>query len=259
MEQFCKLCKVGTDIKKSHAIPDSIFKSIFRKNHGKAIKFDNNKDDISYSSESWWEYQLCEKCERLLNQSYENYSLKVLRGQSINFCKSEYGLTYSDIDLNKFNMFFLSIFWRAANSGRSAYKNIVILDKDNCFLRNALLHNIKIPVSRLSVKIERLIDKTPEGGFTQESLKELMISPFHRIYKTHKTNHVSVCFVFEGFFIQISIPGLNLKERIKPGVINKSKRVLFIPNLNMFSIEEIKQLLVEGYRKNIFGHSRIKT
>jgi hypothetical protein len=259
MEQVCKLCKVGTDIKKSHAIADSVFKKIFRVNSGKAITFSNDEEDISYSNDSWWEYQLCGDCETHLNQSYEKYSLQVLRAQTGNFCKSEYGLTFSDVDLHKFNMFFLSIFWRAANSGHSAYKNVVMLDQDNEFLRDALLHNRKVPISRLSVKVERLIDKTLEGGFTPESLKELIISPFCRIHETHKTNHVSVCFIFEGFFIQIFMPGLKLKNRVKSGVINEPKRILSIPYLDLFNIKEIEQLMVEGYSKHINGQSRIKS
>jgi hypothetical protein len=259
MGQVCKLCLVGTDIQKSHAIADSVFKKIFRANSGKAITFSRDEENISYSSDSWWDHQLCSSCETLLNINYEKYSLQVIRAQKGIFNKTEHGLTFSGVNLHIFNMFFLSIFWRAANSGHKAYKNVVMLDKDNEFLREALFHNRPVPISRFSVKIERLIDRTTQGGFTMESLKELIVSPFCRIHETHKINNVSVCFIFEGFFIQIYMPGLKLKNRTTAGVINKSKIILSTPYLDLFSIKEIEALMVEGYSKHINGQSRVKS
>jgi hypothetical protein len=259
MPQVCKLCQIGTDIQKSHAIADSVFKKIFRGDSGKAITFSRDSEDITYSSDSWWDHQLCSCCEKKLNENYEKYSLQVLRGHKGEFSRTENGLTFSDIDLHKLNMFFLSIFWRAANSGHDAYKNVVILDSDNEYLRQALLHDEKVPISRLSVKIERLIDRTLEGGFSLETLRSLIISPFCQIHEDRKLNHVSVCFVFEGFYIQVYMPGLKLKQRAKPGVVNKSKRMLQVPYVHIFDIDGIMDLFVDGYGKYVEGKSKVRS
>ncbi|MEQ6889187.1 hypothetical protein ABE957_10930 [Halomonas sp. CS7] len=256
--QVCKLCRSGTDIKKSHAIADSVFKRIFRVNSGKAIAFSRDEEDVYYSSDSWWDNQLCGECEDRLNEKYERYSLQVLRAQKGVFNRSEHRLIFSDVNLHKLNMFLLSIFWRAANSGHVAYKNVVILDGDNEYLREALLSDRQVPISRISVKIERLIDKTREGGFSLKQLKDIVISPFCRIYGADKTKHISVCFVFEGFFVQVFVPGLKLKQRAAAGVIHKSQRFLSVPYLHLFDIEEVVELMVDGYCKHAEGKSNIK-
>jgi hypothetical protein len=255
----CKLCCETADLQKSHTIADSIFKRIFRNNSGKAITFSRDEDYITYSNDSWWEHQLCSGCEMHLNLEFEQYSMQVLRGSQGIIQKSNSGISFSQIDLNKLNTFFLSIFWRAANSGHPAYKNVVMLDRDNEYLRQSLKNNTPVPVNRFTVTISRLIDRTEQGGFNIDTLKQIIVSPFCRTRETSKNNNVSTCFVFEGFFVEIFVPGLKIKERNKAGVIRKSKRFLKVPYVSIFDINEIVELMVDAYGKHINGKSRIKS
>jgi hypothetical protein len=73
------------------------------------------------------------------------------------------------------------------------------------------------------VKISRLIDLTKTGGFSLDNLKALIVSPFCRVHEDKRVRHISVCFAFEGFFIEIFMPGLKLKRRNELGVIHLKK------------------------------------
>lgn len=254
----CKLCEQHKDLQRSHAVGDSIFKKIFRKNSGKAISLSDGDQDIAYSSDSWTEYQLCKSCERYLNNEYEQYSLGVLRGKNVNISKTKIGILFSNVDLQKLNMYFLSILWRSANSGHPSYRNAVMFEDDNDYLRASILQNKPVPLRRFSVKICRVVDLSPEGGFTDFDLKGVILSPICRTQDKDKVNRISVCFMFEGFFIEIFMPGLKMEKRNQYGIIRKSKSQLVAPYLNIFDIPEMFDLMVLNYGKYAEGKSRVK-
>lgn len=255
----CKLCNELKNLQISHAVGDSVFKKIFRENSGKAISITSGKEAIGYSSDSWAEHQLCEDCEKTINLKYENYSLGILRGKGCTLSKSSLGLSFSGLNQHRLIMYFLSIYWRAANSHHPSYRNIEILEKDNEYLRSAIFNNLKIPSGKFSIKVSRVIDLSESKGFTPESIKKLIVSPFCRIHKGFKGENVSVCFMFEGFFIEIYLKALKINQRNKHGVLSKAKGNLVVPYLNIFDIEEVVELLITGYGKHIEGNSRIKT
>lgn len=254
----CKLCNQQKDLQISHAVGDSIFKKIFRTNSGKGISLTSGDEAIGYSSDSWSEHQLCLDCEKLLNIEYEQYSLGVLRGKHCQLSKMDLGLTFKELDQHKLIMYFLSIYWRAANSGHSAYKNVVIIDSDNEYLRNSILNNTKIPAGRFSIRVSRVIDLSKSGGFSPDSIKQIIVSPFCRVYENSKPENVSICFMFEGFFIEIYVKGLKLKDRSKYGVLAKTKKLLVVPYLNLFDIKEVVELMVKNYGKYVEGNSKVK-
>ena len=256
---LCKLCQKQKSLKISHAVGNSVFKRIYKQNSGTAITLTSGDEDIHYSNDSWAEYQLCGKCESLLNTNYERYSLGVLRGVNIEIRKTTIGVSFENINQSKLILYFLSILWRAANSTHPAYKNVVITDSDNELLRNSILNNLKISSGNFSVKVNRVVDLTrSEKKFTPQSIKEFIVSPFCRIYEDTKVNNVSVCLMFEGFFIEIFMPALKLKERNRVGVLNKNKKIFITPYLNLFEIDEVVDLMAKNLGKYIDGKSKIK-
>lgn len=253
----CALCLTVTDLRRSHAIPDSVFKRISKENNGQAISF--NDDDTSlvdYSSDSWWEYQLCSSCEQHLNLSYEQYSLSVIRAGKGKILKHDFGVTFSEIDTLKLQLFFLSIFWRAANSKNEAYQNVYIPEPWNNDLRLHLLNKTRVPLLFMTVKISRLIDRSAKDGFSLKTLKKVIASPFFRKLPNRK---FSFCFLFEGFFIEIFMPGFTQNQRVAKGVINPLNNIMVAPYLNIFDIPEILNLLVAGYQKNLNKNVKFTT
>ena len=249
MQGKCKLCLDPTILKKSHAIADSVFKRILRANAGKGITLTLDDEYIAYSSDSWWEYQLCETCEGKLNREYENYSLRVLRGAVGKVTKLDRGISFNGINQYKLNMFFLSILWRASVSRHQAYSAVSLGSQINEYFRSSFCYNRKIPVGTVSVSVSRLFDGSKSGGFSLNSLKGLIVSPFY--------NGKEFCYAFEGFYIRISLPGVKLTERTKVGVIRPTKNILLVPFINIFDIPELSQLMVKNYAKHIEGKSRI--
>ena len=255
----CALCLTTADLRRSHAIPNSVFKRVSKENNGQSIRF--NDDDTSlvdYSSDSWWEHQLCSDCEQHLNFRYEQYSLSAIRGGKGKgkFAKHDFGVTFSEIDTLKLQLFFLSIFWRAANSKNEAYQKVYIPEPWNNELRLHLLNKTRVPLRFMTVKISRLIDRSTDNDFSLSTLKNFIASPFFRKLPNRK---FAFCFLFEGFFIEIFMPGYTLKQRTAKGVINPLSKIIAAPYLNIFDIPEILNLLVAGYKKNLEGKVKFAT
>lgn len=66
------------------------------------------------------------------------------------------------------------------------------------------------------------------------------------------------CFVFEGFYIQIYIPGIKLKERKSFGVLQSKNTSAFIPYLNIFDIPQLVELMEKSYGKHKSGLSKVR-
>ncbi len=52
MLKICRLCNEKKELRQSHAIPDSIFTVIFRRNSGKAILLTSDDREIKYINDS---------------------------------------------------------------------------------------------------------------------------------------------------------------------------------------------------------------
>lgn len=249
----CALCLVTTELSKSHIIPNSVFRRILQENQGKAITFSDDKQSpIKYSSDSWWEYLLCCDCESLLNAHYEGYSIALLRGSQGRVTRGNHGVTIREANLQRFQLFLMSVYWRAAVSSHPSYSTIFITEPFGSEIRKALKNDCPIALRLATIKISRLIDYT-EGGFSLSVLKSLIISPFAR----RVTSGFSFCFLIEGFFIEIFTPGLRHKSRSQKGILHPDKPVFLIPYLHIFDVPEIFNLMMSGYGKHINNNSNI--
>lgn len=255
--KLCEMCKNEAILQSSHAIPDTVFRRILRENSGKLIVVPGGgSDPVHYSSDTWDTEQLCKNCEALLNTNYESYSIRVLRGKVGTVTKHASGVTFENVETRKLANFFISIFWRAANSKHESYSKVYIPDPWNDQIRAMLSANEAVPRSLVTVKIFRLCDRTKKGGFTQENLKSMLVSPFPRRYRR---GYYSFCFILEGFFIEVFIPGLRSKPRRARGVLSNRVRFVMAPFLNIFDVPELQECLVEGYRKYIEGSVTFKS
>lgn len=252
----CKLCNNDRELKNSHIIPDAMFHRILKANNGWAITFqDDTESRVKRSSESWSEHLLCADCEGYLNEEYEQYSISVLRNalNSVEISKNENGILFKNMLGVKFQLFLISIMWRAAVSSLEVYSKVELLPLWAEEIRNSLFNHRKIRTSLVDIKISRLHDKT-KNGFTQKNLKNILVSPFLR---KHETN-ISHCFLLEGFFVEFFLPGLKSKEKNKSGMIKPNKNILLIPYINIFNISEVVSLLAIALGKHFIGKSTIK-
>lgn len=251
----CALCRNEKELKRSHVIPDSIFKRLFRGSSGKAISFKNDEDSwVRYSSDSWWDYLLCEECEKLLNDNYECYSLALLRGANGKAEKNNSGVSFSQANMSKLQLFVISIFWRAAISNISEYQKVYIPEPLRDEIRESIYLGNCITIARATVKLSRLRDCTP-NGFSEANLKKWIVSPFFR----QTDNRFTFCFLLEGFFVEIMTPGVRFNERHNTkGIIYPNYDGFLAPYLSVFDVPELVELLVAGFKKNVEGKVRIK-
>lgn len=250
----CKLCLRSTTLCDSHALPNSLFNYILRKNDGKAIVIvDDAHTPIRYSSDTWDVQLLCADCERLLNQRYDAYGMSVFRGHQGKVILDSVGVNLLRIDRRRLRMFFLSVLWRISVSSHPNYSNIdlpFLWEED---LRSALLEGKPITQSRYTVAVYKMRDSTPEGGFDGESLRNFIMSPFGRSFG----NLMSVCYPFMGFFVETFLPKVPHKYAKRPGVLHGLSPVFRAPFVEVLEVPEIMSMMVCGLGKHLNGESRV--
>ena len=253
---FCKLCGLLKPICKSHAIPNSIFKSLFRENSGKGITLSDIKDQsIEYSSDSLADDLLCSDCESQLNRNFDAYGLDLFRGhhKDVKIIKLDDVVVFRGFIPDKINGFLLSILWRAAISNHPVYSKIkTILSLDDIHILHDLSRSINTnKLKKFSIRIKRLNDKT--GGFTESSFRGLIVPPFIR----HKEAGISICFSFLGYLFEIFVKIHNKSIKKSLGTLSNSTNIT-IPKIEISEIPEIFQLFVQNYGKYHNGLSNIK-
>lgn len=251
----CKLCEQQSNLQMSHAIPDSFFRRLFSHASGKAIQLNGSKR-IKYTSDSLQTEQLCSDCERTINENYEKYSIAVFRNEFKNVKRTEYGIIFDEVDTSKITIFFLSILWRAAASNHESYGQAVFPSsflKDGTVdrLKDAILNGLPIPVNKFSLKIERLYDRSNE--ISLEMMKGIIITPFYRQHK--KTRKIEVCFLIEGFFVTVIMPGLNFKERKSERLIDIKSSKFIAKYKNFLSDQTLLRIFIEAKAKHESGMS----
>ena len=226
MLRKCRLCQLDKDLENSHAIPNSYFKRIFRQNNGKGKLLTPGVVEGKNTSESFATSQLCNDCEKHLNETYEKYSIDALRGKHGNTKTTSHGVTFSNINVNTLRMFFISIFWRAAISDHQAYDQAVMPEEfyhndTSEIIRAAIKDNNIISSNLISIKLSRLTDNL--YGFSNTVLKDFILLFFHRPYVN--SNKVSVNFVIEGFLVTIIMPGLSVSEKRKDNILDRKSSI----------------------------------
>lgn len=249
----CRLCRLNKPLCNSHALPDSLFKYILRKNSGKAIVVNSDKNTpVHYSSDTWSDKLLCNSCEAKLNASFDDYGMKVFRGHKGSIVPENLGVNIVGVDASRLRMFFLSILWRVSISRHNSYKNIDLPYAWEEDLRLALEIGRKIPESRYHVALFKLHDPTPQGGFNNEALRSFISAPFAR----RARDFVAICFPFLGFYIEIYMPKLPKKYSNRPGILHRGT-VHFAPYMDALEIPEIMEIMVNGLRKHEDGLSKV--
>jgi hypothetical protein len=251
---LCRLCLESRPLCKSHALPDSIFNYILRKNSGKAIVITDDKETpVQFSSDTWEVELLCADCERKLNKKYDDYGLAVFRGHEGSTLREAEGIRFLKINQKQLRMFFLSLLWRISISTHPSYSNIDLPFAWEEDLRNAFHLDMPIPESRYTVAVYKMRDSTPVGGFNNEAIRGFICAPFGRSYGSF----ISVCFPFLSFFVEVFFPKVPKPFEKNNAVLRGRSPVFVAPYVELLDIPEIMQLLVRGIEKHHAGLSRV--
>lgn len=145
----CKLC--GKDerlLKKSHIIPEFMYKGLFDSKHS-MVKLDlsgKKKPSLIYTG-IYEKNILCQRCDNELLSKYESYAAIIYFGgfnfgkQRPNYKHIGYMLTrVEEVDYKKLKLFYMSVLWKLHITSRQEFKNIDVGDKEQR-LRNMLLND----------------------------------------------------------------------------------------------------------------------
>jgi hypothetical protein len=251
---ICALCRQHEELKQSHIVPNSVFRRIKRGNHGKLIKLSDATDGpVHHSIDSWCEYLLCKKCEHTIGR-YEKAALEALRGERKGSAHiHEAGITFRAFDYATLKLFFTSLLWRAHVSTLVEYSKVGLLPHTADDARKSLLAGRALRSVDLGCRLSLLFDPTP-NGFSQDSIKQLIVSPFSRV----KSSFVSFVFVFEGYVIEFYVPRARRRHSDKHGFLRRTT-VWYVPKVNIFDIPELVELLVSGYEKAARGDVKLSS
>jgi hypothetical protein len=251
---ICKLCLEYRPLCDSHALPNSLFNYILRKNDGKAVVIaDDANTPVQFSSDTWDVELLCVDCERSMNEKYDAYGLAVFRGHEGAALRESEGVRLVRIDRKRLRMFFLSVLWRISVSSHPNYSNIDLPVPWEEDLRSAFHNGRPIHDSRYTVAVYKMRDTTPEGGFSNEDLRGFIMAPFGRRYDSF----ISVCFPFLGFFVETFFPKVPERFAKRRGVLHGRSPVFLAPYVEVLDVPEVMQLLVRGLEKHRAGLSRV--
>jgi hypothetical protein len=250
----CHLCENLAELRDSHAIPDAHFRPMLREGQGAAITtVDDASTPIGRSSDTWSTDQLCDACERLLNEEYDGYGIAVFKGKKGYAIPNAEGISLRDIDSGRLRTFLLSVLWRMSTSVHRAYLNAHLPAGIKEELRITFLARGRYTGSKLHVSIQRLHDSTPQGGFAPEDFRSIVMSPFIR----RGIKHYAVCFLMFGFLVQVFVPSLSARERRAAHLISTDSAIVFAPRLEFVDFPELFSLGVNSLRKQVHGLSQL--
>jgi len=239
--QICKLCGIPKKlIRKSHIIPDFMYKGMFDENHKLVLQpfRQGTVEKWEIKNPSDGEYEgglLCEECDNiLLGHHYEDYASRVMYGGQLleNECPifqrniSQHGIEFikcKGLNYHKYKLFLLSILWRAGISTRPFFSEIKLDPIHENEIRKMLLSKDAGEVSKYPIFILSY-------GNNLRLPKQLIAQP-RQITATSELKSYS--FMINGylyfFYLNESIsvlPPFVTEETIKP---NNELNIIIVP------------------------------
>ncbi len=166
----CKLCKKRAKlIRKSHIIPNFMYKGLFDANN-KMTMVNLNKPLFNpkpYQTGIFEKFILCKECENELLSKSEKYVSVVLYGGALKntpLFENQLGpdgiesIIIRNIDYKKFKHFILSIVWRASISGNPFFEKINLSNEEEV-LRNIILSNVYTDEENFKISILAIVNR----------------------------------------------------------------------------------------------------
>jgi len=240
---ICKLCDKSEELQRSHVIGRSVFRNLLKKSESNFAYTTLIKEKkIIKTNDQWVVPLLCKKCESYLNAKYENYSLWSLKNKQhgVKHIQRDGYLTITGVNQYRLTMYLVSIFWRAAHSTHRAYQTVEITADIDEYLKAVILGTTTLDQKLISVKISKLTDRS--NGFSGETLTGIITN---LVPRTKYKDGFSYFMVFEGYYFEIFFNCLEFDKRNQNGILRKNKRILRVPYMDIFSINELVQNMIQ--------------
>jgi len=120
----CALCRHDREIRRSHIIPEFLYKSMYDEKHRFHVL------SVIEDQEDWMEQKglreplLCDECETKISR-FEDYGRRVLKGGAeFEVQRDGSAAIVEGLDYRRFKLFQLSILWRAGVSKLSLFQHV---------------------------------------------------------------------------------------------------------------------------------------
>lgn len=216
MNGQCKLCLRNTVLRRSHVVPEFVYRPVFGVDHT-AVVLEPNKPRQSHRQTGYWERLLCDECEGRLGK-VETYFADVwfrrpLRPGRIPGLQVE----IKGLDYSRFKLFLMSVFWRAGVSKLKSFQD-VSLGAHAERLRTRILTADAGPAE--TYPIAGLAIRDDDGGFRDT----LMLLPGggrvagHHVYQT----------LFGGVFWSCIVSGHRTGRPVEPSLREDGSLTLLV-------------------------------
>lgn len=251
-EGVCRLCKSWCTLQKSHAIPDSLFRRVFKRGSGSAVGLTNDAEtDIQRTQDSWADYLLCSGCESKLNTQYDVSGDRFSRGTGLTIEPLSTFVRISNLDVQRLRMYFLSVLWRMAESSAPEYQSVRLRSELRGRLAQGLLDNKPINESAMSVRLDQLVDSSGAEGFSRDDIDHLIVSPWCDV--DERQTCATFRFFHVGYLVSVRIPGLSVSGRRQLGVLTGRSGTLVIPVVDLFNLPKFVDVLMVTMDKQSRG------
>lgn len=127
----CSLCGNERELRKSHIIPEWVYKDLYDENHRFHRLTSTKKKVKPFEQKGLREKLLCDDCEQRFSR-YENYARGVIKGgKTISVQEYQDKIKITGIDYSLFKLFQLSILWRASIARNEIFSNVDLGPHEN--------------------------------------------------------------------------------------------------------------------------------
>lgn len=235
----CSLCRNNVELKKSHIIPEFLYKTLYDKKHRFHVLSTSTETPHRLLHKGLYERLLCEDCEQKFS-AWEHYASLALNGGIPLIISHKNNLIcISGLDYKKFKLFQLSILWRAGISKLSFFKNVQ-LGIHSEKIRKLLLSNEPGAHSRYGCV---MIGITHEG----EALTDIIMPPS----RIRIQSNVAYRFVFGGIMWVMLVANHDHTSNLCNSFINPNGDTILIIREAM----EMQTLINFSKKLNFMNHN----
>lgn len=227
----CVFCGAVGRLCVSHAIPDAFGRRIRRESSGYFLIVSKGERELRKSSDRGGSKLLCENCERLFNNSFDQYivnTVRLIRNKFENQEKLEFS-----ISCERLIRAYLSVIWRASHSDESLFSHLVPLGVDDPLRR--ILYQYQEKLSEhfaLSICIVAGISEhTVEHSLSQHMrdviVPPILSGPISLSPKGKGVSYRAFAMLIEGIYFLLISP--------RPGYPKNRSRAFMQPDAKLFS------------------------
>lgn len=231
----CKLCAEEKNLRWSHAIPNSFFRDIQRKNNGQSILLTTTPEPIRRTNESGGDYLLCDRCERDMN-IFDAYAYNWMTDTRARLVNTKFRGRI-ELNHNRIARFIASTFWRCAISGNQIYDSLNVSADEIDILRRSFLDEHD-PFHNMSFGLADLYDG--EGFIDRAAMPSVIISPTSWVGTRKRARYIGMFFIVKGFFVSLIVPRVGYSQRNDPTFLNRKKTHIVVPRMDIRSLPMFK-------------------